>query len=357
MGNIDVAKVIADSGALRVIRRTLFTGTRNSEQSTSSFEFVAFYQHGTAIVLKSHGIVYLLTPSHVVRNATKNNYQNDSPVWATVRHEQPSNLANFLMPMRFYDLSPDGETALDAAVLEINPFIIGGLPDFLDWDNDDLFCQTDDQVLGTTAAVAGYPEEINPYEFLDQKDGSVLQVATVRPKIFLGKVSSDPDGQLVFENFMHQDGYQYTGLSGGVVVCAIGGRLKYLGMVVSRGDEGRRFKIVKLSDIRAALGDFRSVPWEVLDEAYFLGNPTHSMMTLREFEDDFAGRSPFMLRRSNFFLEQLVRTMNGKQRAHWVLDLVGMHDELRNRLRYEFLACLKVMAAIRSSDTPKAPKN
>lgn len=350
------ANSIITSNTLAVVRRTLFTATKPAERSTTSFDFETFYQQGTAIVLQSHGTVYLLTPSHVVRNATKNDYQNDSPVWVPVRHGQATHLADFLMPMRFHDLSPAGETALDAAVLEINPLIIGGLPDFLDWDNGDLFCQPDDLILGCTAAVAGYPEEVNPYEFVDQEDGTVVQVPTVRLATFLGVVSSEPDGQLMFENSMHQSAYQYAGLSGGVVVCSIGGKLKYLGMAISYGHEGRRFKIIKFSDIRCALGDLRSVPWEVVDEAYFLGHPTHSMMTFREFEDDFAGRAPFAQRRSNVFLEQLVRTMKAEPRHHWVCDFAGMHDELRARLQYELLGCLKAVAKIRTSGGPEPQK-
>lgn len=348
MFDVDAAKAILDSGLLRVVRKTLFTSTKDPKHSTSAFDFDAFYQHGTAVVLQSHGMVYLLTPSHVVRNATQNNYQNDSPVWATVRHEQVSDVSHFLLPMRFYDLSPDGETSLDAAVLEINPFIIGGLPDFLDWDNEDLFCKPDDDVYAATAVVAGYPEEANPYEFVEQEDGSVLQIPTIRLTTFLGMISRDVDDRLVFLNFMHQDAYEYAGLSGGVVVCAIGGKPRYLGIVVSRGDGGRRFSIVSFADIRAALRDLRNAPWEVVDEAYFLGHPTHAMMTFQEFEADFMGRATFVQRRSNVFLEQLVRTMKAPPRPHWVCNLQGMHDELRVQLGAQLAQCLRKVVALRN---------
>ena len=346
MFDVDGANAIVSGGSLRVVRRTLFTGTNDSRESTNAFE--AFYQHGSAIVLQSHGNVYLLTPSHVVRNATHNDYQNDSPVWASVRHEQPTGLPHYLMPTRFHDLSPSGDAALDAAVLEINPFIIGGLPDSLDWDNEDLFCRPEDQVLNSTAAVAGYPEETNPYEFIDQEDGSVVPVPVVRLTTFKGMISSNPDGQLVFVNFMHKESYQYAGLSGGVVVCAIGGELKYLGMVISRGNEGRRFKLVTFAEIRSALGDLRLVPWEVLDEAYFLGNPTHSMMTFRDLENDLNGRKSFVRRRSNALLEQLLRTMKAEPRAHWVCDFQAMHDELRERLLTELAQSLRAVVLLRS---------
>lgn len=348
MFDVEAVNAILGSGLLRVVRKTLFTSTKDPERSTSVFDFDTFYQHGTAVVLQSHGMVYLLTPSHVVRNATQNDYQNDSPVWAAVRHEQVSHVSQFLLPMRFHDLSPDGVTPIDAAVLEINPLIVGGLPDFLDWDNEDLFCHPDDDVYAATAVVAGYPEEANPYKFVEQEDGSVLQIPTIRLTIFQGMISRDADDQLVFLNFMHQDAYEYAGLSGGVVVCAIGGKPKYLGIVVSRGDGGRRFNIVSFADIRAALRDLRNVPWEVVDEAYFLGHPTHAMMTFREFEDDLMGRATFVQRRSNVFLEQLVRTMSAPPRPHWVCNLQGMHDQLREQLGVHLAQCLRKVAALRN---------
>ncbi len=224
--------------------------------------------------------------------------------------------------------------------------IMGGLPNFLDWDNDELFCQPDDDVVGATAAVAGYPEQTNPYKFIDSEDGSVQQVAAIQLTTFLGVISSNSDDQLVFQNSNHQDGYQYSGLSGGVVVCSIGGRPKYLGIAVSRGGEGRRFAIVRFSDIRAAIGNLMDLPWQLLDEAYLLGHPTHAMMTFREFEDEIAGTAPFVQRRSNTYLEQLLRTMQAAGGRETSL-LQAHHDSLRIRLGKELLQSLKELLALR----------
>ncbi|TXD94222.1 hypothetical protein FUT87_07375 [Mitsuaria sp. TWR114] len=347
MFDVDVAQQILTSGALRVVRRMLFTGTKLPGEAQSAFDFESFYQHGSAIVLESQGRIYLLTPSHVIRNATGNQYTNDSPFWTTIRHEPPAELMDFLMPVRMHDMAPGGFAEFDAAIVEMNPMVLFGLPDVLNWDDHTLFCGPDEVVNGATAVVAGYPEQTNAYEHPEQEDGSIQQMATIRLTTFQGMISVGDDGQPVFVNFMHEDGYEYAGLSGGVVVCGVGGRVKYLGIVISSGLGGRRFKVVTFAKLRAALGVLHRLPWELLDEAYFLGHPTHSTMTFRDFVGALHERRRFVQRRSNDYLEQLLRTIATGSRPHWVCELEPMRDELKQRLCWHLVTALEAVASQR----------
>ncbi len=337
MFDVTAPTQIAHSGMLKVVRRILFTSTNNSP-SAHAFDFDSFYQFGTGIVLISRGTVYVLTPSHVIRNATGNKYTNDSPFWVTVRHTQPKGLLDFMMPMRMHDFSPGGEGVLDAAFIEMNP-MIPDLADYLDWDNDELFCRSNESIQGATAIVMGYPEEVNAYAFMDRPDGTIQQVAKIRRNGFQGLVYEDADGSW-FKNFTHRAGYVYPGLSGGVAVCLVNGQLKYLGIVLSMGGHGERFKILKFSDIRKASGELARLPWEVLDEAYFLTNPTLSTMNYAEF----SGAEPFIQRRTNDILEQLMRTKNCPQREHWIADPAELFQIATSLVKDNLVQSLKAIA-------------
>ena len=345
MFDVMAAAAIARSGMLNVVRRVLFTSTKTT-LSVSAFDFESFYQFGTGIVLISQGTVYVLTPSHVIRNATDNKYTNDSPFWVSTRHDQPKELFDFMMPMRMLDFSPSGEDGLDAALIEMSP-IISDLCDYLDWDNDNLICSPGESISGATAVVAGYPEEVNAYEFLDAPDGSVQQVASVKRDRFEGLVFEDAEGTW-FVNFLHREGYMYPGLSGSVVVCAVNGQLKYLGIVISIGDGGRRFKIRKFSDIRRRAGQLIKLPWEVLDEAYFLANPTLSTMTHAEFRSSMSGEEKFVQKRTNDYLEQLLRTKDHPRRRHWISDPHEILKVATSLVKYDFVEALKAVARLKA---------
>jgi len=345
MFDVMAAAAILRSGMLNVVRRTLFTSTKTA-LSASAFDLESFYQFGTGIVLISQGTVYVLTPSHVIRHATDNKYTNDSPLWVATRHDQPKELFDFMMPMRMHDLSPGGEDGLDAALIEMNP-VIFDLGYYLDWDNDDLICGPGESISGATAVVAGYPEEVNGYEFLDAPDGSVQQVASIKRDRFEGLVFEDAEGTW-FANFSHREGYLYPGLSGSVVVCAVNGRLKYLGLVISIGGGGRRFKIRKFSEIRTRTGQLTKLPWEVLDEAYFLASPTMSTMTYAEFRSSMSGEEKFVQKRTNDYLEQLLRTKNHPRRLHWFSDPHELLKVATSRVKYDFVEALKAVARLKA---------
>ncbi len=211
-----LAKAIVKSGMLNVVRRLLFTSVESSPRS-GPFDFQSFYQQGTAVALLSEGQIYLLTASHVVRNATNNLYANDSPFWVTRAHEQPSDLLDFLLPDRFFDCSPGGEDPLDVAVIEVNPFVPKGLTDYLNWDDSSLFVNDQIDLSGCTAVVIGYPEEVNQYQFPMEDEGP-LQVATFARATFRGELLDSCGTR--FANLSHREGYEYAGLSGGTVIAA-----------------------------------------------------------------------------------------------------------------------------------------
>ena len=337
---------IAASGMLGVVRRVLFTST-NQSQPASAFELEHFYQFGTGIVLLSMGRVYVLTPSHVIRNATSNQYSNDSPLWVAVAHTQPNDLSDFLMPMRICDLAPDGSTSMDAAFVEMNDLIMN-LGPYLDLDEQTLFVGEKEPFDGATAVVIGYPEEVNPYEFLEQPDGSWQQVANIRHEGFHGVLSEDTDG-CWFLNSSHRDGYAYEGLSGGVVVGNIDGCPKYLGMAYSRGDGGKRFKVLKFTDLRKAVPEIRRLPWEIVDESYFMRHQTLATMTYLEFQDRFFGSGRFVPTRSNDFIEQMLRAMSSPRRRHWMTDPAHVLLEVRGRVQLDLCVVLRMVASLKAS--------
>lgn len=327
------AKQIEQSGALNVARRVLFTSTKTDE-SASAFELNCFYQFGTCIVLMSKGTIYLLTPSHVVRNATENKYLNDSPFWVSRSHERPEVMTDFLMPWRYFDHSPDGYDELDVGLVEVNPFVPRGVVDYLNWDDEALFVRRDSLHGEYTAVVLGYPEQVNPWHYPESGEGP-LQVAQICRAAFRGTVSVS-GAELWFNNFSHREGYQYSGLSGGVVVCVVENETKYLGIVVSR-DEGKRFRIVPFYEIRERLGCFESLPWEVLDEAYFLGRPTHRSMTHSELMHALRTSADWIQPRSNAFLEQLLRSRTQRRPRSWVLDIEGLYAQTVVGLHIELI--------------------
>ncbi|GAB7549871.1 hypothetical protein [Cupriavidus sp. 8B] len=342
-----LAKKIERSGLLRVVRRVLFTAVDPSA-TAGPFDLSHFYQFGSGVVLVSQGTVYVLTPSHVVRNATRNRYDNDSPLWVPIRHEQPTDIQDFLMPMRYFDCSPDGEERLDVGLVEMNPMIFG-LGDCLNWDEGAVFVTDPVAAHGTTAVVAGYPEEVNPYEFLETEAG-IQQVARVKQERFRGVITVDDDGMWL-ENPNHSPGYEYAGLSGGVVVCAIDESPMYLGIAISHAGGGKRFKVQSFAEIRASLGDFARLGWEVLDEAFFLASMTHERMNYSAFSRFFEMkiREDFLPKRTNVYLEQLERSRDHGGRDHWIIDLNQAQLELSMRLRDELVSTIKQVARGRQS--------
>lgn len=334
------AKQIEQSGALNVARRVLFTSTQTDE-GASAFDLNCFYQFGTCVVLMSRGTIYALTPSHVVRNATGNEYLNDSPFWVSRSHESFKEITDFLMPWRYFDHSPDGHGDLDVGLVEVNPLVLRGVVDYLDWDDEALFVRQDSLHSDSTAVVLGYPEEVNPWHYPESGD-SPVQVAQIRRAAFRGTVSVS-GSELWFENLSHREGYQYAGLSGGVVVCVVENETKYLGIVVSR-DEGKKFRIVPFYEIRERTGCFESLPWEVLDEAYFFSRPTHRSMTHSELMRQLRTSADWIQPRSNAFLAQLLRSRTQRRPRSWIGDLEGLYAEIVVGLRSELISALRLVA-------------
>ncbi len=325
---------------LNVVRRLFFTSATASAES-GPFDFQAFFQQGTAVALLSGGQIYLVTPSHVVRNATANEYENDSPFWVTRAHEQPYDLMDFLMPDRIFDCSPGGEDPMDVAVIEMNPVVLKGLADYLDWDDPSTFASANDDLAGCTAVVMGYPEEVNPYTY-PSEDGAPIQVATFSRAAFRGVLLDT--GGTHFENLSHKPDYDYAGLSGGVVVAATQSGFKYVGVVVSSFEKGKRFAIIPFLSIRQRLQELAQLEWEVVDEAYFMRRPTHSGMTyaqLREMLRKPLGPVP---ERSNRFLEQIERSLRGPSRSHWVVNLRLLALEAKQRVREDLVTVLSQVA-------------
>lgn len=335
-----LAKAITHSGMLNVVRRLLFTSVDSSPRS-SPFDFQSFYQQGSAVVLLSKGQIYLLTASHVVRNATNNLYANDSPFWVTRAHEQPNDLMDFLMPDRFFDCSPGGEDPMDIAVVEVNPLVTKQLTDYLNWDDYSLFASDQTDFSGCTAVVIGYPEEVNPYQF-PGIEGGPLQVATFARATFRGELL-DPCGTC-FENLSHKEGYEYAGLSGGTVVAATAEGFKYVGMVVSSFDSGKKFKVIPYAKIRELIPSFTQLKWEVLDEAYFMKIPTHTGMNYIQLQNALRGNDTFVPERSNLFLEQLERSLMAPQRPYWTGDLKLLAREIKPRILNDLAVALRNVA-------------
>ncbi len=229
------AKSIERSPLLRTARRVLFT--HSGSPTPHRFQLEHFFQFGTGIVIIRRGYLYLITASHVVRNATSNMYSNDSPFWITREHKRPDDIADFLMPMRFLDLDSGGESGRDVALAELATSM-RPVPDHLDWDDASAFVNFPMEASGTTAVAVGYPAELNGYTFAEPDN---VPSANVVRKTFRGYIEVNGD-EVWFRNENHRENFDYAGLSGGLVVCYAAGRPKCLGIAISRGDGGRRFR-------------------------------------------------------------------------------------------------------------------
>ena len=330
MFKVRLARKIERSGLLEASRRILFTASPESSKN-GRFELYYCYQFGSCVVVKEKGVVYSITASHVIRNATRNDYMNSSPFAITPNHPRPGD-QDFLYPMRYYDFSPSGEHELDVGVIEITATIFH-LGMAINLDDESNYIQPGELIENMTAVVSGYPEETNQYECKITNDEEYKQIAIIKREFFRGTVTSQSDG-LWFNNFTNQKNYAYSGLSGGVVVCCANKDIpKPLGIVVSCGENGRRFKIIPFYVIKSKVPFFEKLDWEVIDEAYFIGSSlTHSQMKYDDFARFCSGKSPrdFIQKRTNVYLEQIERSIKSNpEKFHYIIE---MKKEVRFRV-------------------------
>lgn len=339
MFNPKIAREIERHPIVASVRRILFTHSDGPEPNR--FERVHFYQFGSGIVIIRASRLYLLTASHVVRNATQNNYSNDSPFWVTRTLRTPEDFHDFLMPMRIVDLDPAGETGRDVALAEIAdmPNPVEGM---LYWDDPSNFVRPD-HAAGQTAVAIGYPCELNEYTFSDE----YVPFANVVRVSFKGVIQVEGK-DVWFLNRTHKTGFNYAGLSGGLVACSIEGRIKCVGLAVSSGDEGRRFRVIPFADIRRWFEPFHDLKWQVLDEAYLVREWTHESTSHLELRRMLTtGDEPVRIR-SNDPLRQLMRCLDDPKFKSMQSMLQKELYVIRGKLLQQLAQALKEVSDIRS---------
>jgi hypothetical protein len=344
-----VAKKIERSEILNCVRRIFFTSLEGYAPE-SSFHLREFYQYGSGVLLKSKGRLYLLTASHVVRNATANVYLNDSPFWITAEDMKFGNLnlSDFIYPRRYYDDSWRGAGSLDASITELNPFILK-IGTHLNWDDDEKFVDPADDVIGSTAILRGFPSELNQYKYKEEADGRWRALANVARATFRCEVKSrTADGDFMMKNLTTQSAsFDYSGLSGGVVACDVAGTIKYLGIATDRTADGGEFYVASFHEIRRRFGTLYELPWQVLDEAYFLMHPFRRDMSYTELICELSGTKAFVHERHNDYLAQLTRSVDQPVSKGWFNNRHTLAQALltyKGLLIQELASTLKLIA-------------
>lgn len=345
-----IAKRIEQSETLNCVRRIFFTSLEGHNPE-SSFHLREFYQYGSGVLLESKDRLYLLTASHVVRNATANLYLNDSPFWITAKDMKfgSLNLSDFMYPRRYYDDSWREGGSLDASIAELNPLVLE-IGTHLNWDDDEKFVNPTDDVNGSTAILRGFPSELNQYKYKEEADGRWRALANVARATFRCEVKSrTADGDFMLRNLTTQSAnFDYSGLSGGVVACEVAGAIKYLGIATDCAADGSEFYVVSFHEIRRRFGTLFELPWQVLDEAYFLMHPFRRDMSYGELIRDLRGIKAFVHERHNDYLAQLTRSVNQPISKSWINNQQTLAQALlanKGLLIQELVSALKLIAA------------
>ncbi|WP_313281815.1 hypothetical protein [Delftia tsuruhatensis] len=344
-----IAKKIESKGYLRCVRRIFFTSLEDKNPE-SSFHLREFYQYGSGVLLRSKDQLYLLTASHVIRNATNNIYLNNSPFWITAEDLKTGDLSvmDFIYPRRYHDESPGKDYGIDASIAEMNPMAFNVGP-YLDWDNEELFVNKRDDAIGSTAVISGFPSELNQYKYIEEPDGRYRSLATINRENFRCEVSQRIGcGDYILKNLTTKpDNFDYSGLSGGIVACDVLGSIKYLGIATDYMKDGSGFYVVSFEEIRQRLGKIFDLPWQVLDESYFMKHPFRRDMNYGEFMHQLSNRGDFIHSRHNEHLSQIMRSLNQPISRSWFNtreSLAHSLVEYKSNLIYEMTLALRLLS-------------
>jgi hypothetical protein len=239
------------SPAIKATRRILFNHLYETLEERGHFHVDQMFGSGSGILLKHQSTFYIVTANHVIDNATKYQFGNESPFWVPRCADQfAEELLDFLMPgqiLHIGELIANLGSSIDTSDLILIEMFYPHpqhMPDqYIDLDaRPDALLTAQEFFAGQLLLGAGYPFEGNSFRFHEESPKGFTHSTDVNRYIF--------DGYCVIENnepFISAENLgtypNLSGASGGIVtnVQPTGDEVKMAGMLVSAGPTIVRF--------------------------------------------------------------------------------------------------------------------
>lgn len=283
------------STAIKATRRIFFNHLDEKIEERGFFHVDTMYGAGSGILIKHEHTFYFITADHVIANATKYVFSNESPFWIPSQANCfPQELEAFLMPAQILhigDTVPDqGKKFESKDIILIELFFpsVKYMPDhFLDLDaNPDVLATAEGFFEGQYLVAAGYPFDTNSFEWFDERDVDGMTHSTQVSRLIVDGICEIDEGEPIISRRLHSGTFSnLSGASGGIVtnVPAPGEIVKMLGMLVSAGPNIVRF--IPSYVIAQALSRKHSARVTRVDPA-FNGQP---LLAMRKMFQDLSG--------------------------------------------------------------------
>jgi hypothetical protein len=275
------------STPIKSTRRILFNHLYQTVEERGHFHVDQMFGAGTCILFKQDAAFYLLTARHVIENATKFQFNNDSPFWVSCSERNFGNdLHDFLMPgqiLHVGELIADRGKNIDASDLILVEMFYpnaGRMPDqFIDLDTrPDALMRKDEFFAGQILLAAGFPFEHNSFDFHEETAEGFTHSTNISRHIFDGFCDFDD-----IEPFISAENLgtypNLSGASGGVVtnVQPTSHEVKMAGMLVTAGPTIARFIPSYL--ISEAISNKHKARKQLVDPA-FIGQPPEGLRAI-----------------------------------------------------------------------------
>lgn len=239
--------------AIKSTRRIFFNHLHQSIEERGHFHVDQWYGSGTGILLKHDEKFFLLTANHVIKNATKFNFDNPSPFWVTSSSKyKAETIYDFLMPARIFhigELIQERGTSVDASdvvLIELFHPFPRHMPDhYLDLDSKrHRLLRKNEFFEGQLLLAAGYPFENNLFEFFEEPKGIFTHATPIHRHIVNGICRfSENEPYMTLEGISDGKYMNLSGASGGIAtnIKEKSNEVQMAGMLVSSGPTIIRF--------------------------------------------------------------------------------------------------------------------
>ncbi len=210
------------------------------------------YGSGSAILINYNETFFLLTAKHVIHNNIKNEFQNESPFWASVSHRAKwDSMHDFLMPRVIWNIGElisedfDSVDTTDICLIEMfNPPKYHRPDHYIKIDNKKSVLLSHDFFEGQLLLASGYPFEKNAFNFTPISEKFTHSTNLTRQTYVGSLVKSNEQMHISFDftkaDVQHKN---ITGMSGGTI-CNVqpkSNQVKLAGLPLTAGDNICRF--------------------------------------------------------------------------------------------------------------------
>ncbi|MHA6882326.1 hypothetical protein [Ralstonia pseudosolanacearum] len=240
------------STPIKATRRIFFSHLSQSIEERGHFHVDYMFGSGTGIVIRVDSLFFLLTENHVIENATKYEFNNESPFWVSAyANRSPQEMLDYLMPaniLHIGELISGRGVRVDTADLVLVELFYpapGRLPDrFIDFDEGPGVILSKDQYFeGQFLQCAGYPFSRNDFEHHEEDSQGNTHTTRIQRHVELGICKFDDGFPYMSCEHVSDEFPDLNGASGGVItnVEQAGVPVKMAGMLVSSNPKKARF--------------------------------------------------------------------------------------------------------------------